>query len=135
MPLGVTLLFCHHILLFFFFKQSYTSLGYVKKYLNYFFHVLTHKEAPKLPFSCYLSNQSFFLSRQSIIPLSCISMQVNAAGDLCAICQEKMHAPILLRCKHIFCEDCVSEWSVWHTLSHFFFFFFNSNKCCSCHCF
>ncbi|XXG42863.1 hypothetical protein AAC387_Pa01g3036 [Persea americana] len=36
--------------------------------------------------------------------------QVTAAGDLCAICQEKMHAPILLRCKHIFCEDCVSEW-------------------------
>ncbi|WMV19973.1 hypothetical protein MTR67_013358 [Solanum verrucosum] len=35
---------------------------------------------------------------------------VNAAGDLCAICQEKMHAPILLRCKHLFCEDCVSEW-------------------------
>uniref|UniRef100_A0A5B7A275 RING-type domain-containing protein n=1 Tax=Davidia involucrata TaxID=16924 RepID=A0A5B7A275_DAVIN len=38
------------------------------------------------------------------------SEQVNAAGDLCAICQEKMHAPILLRCKHIFCEDCVLEW-------------------------
>ncbi|KAK1285915.1 hypothetical protein QJS10_CPB20g00053 [Acorus calamus] len=36
--------------------------------------------------------------------------QVLTAGDLCAICQEKMHAPILLRCKHIFCEDCVSEW-------------------------
>ncbi|TXG49942.1 hypothetical protein EZV62_025817 [Acer yangbiense] len=36
--------------------------------------------------------------------------QVSAAGDHCAICQEKMHAPILLRCKHIFCEDCVSEW-------------------------
>ncbi|KAL6626823.1 hypothetical protein ACP70R_030549 [Stipagrostis hirtigluma subsp. patula] len=36
--------------------------------------------------------------------------QVIAAGDMCAICQEKMHAPILLRCKHIFCEDCVSEW-------------------------
>ncbi|KAG9160881.1 hypothetical protein Leryth_008708 [Lithospermum erythrorhizon] len=38
------------------------------------------------------------------------SEQVNAGGDLCAICQEKMHDPILLRCKHIFCEDCVSEW-------------------------
>ncbi|XP_022861032.1 RING finger and transmembrane domain-containing protein 2-like [Olea europaea var. sylvestris] len=38
------------------------------------------------------------------------SEQVNAAGDLCAICQEKMIVPILLRCKHIFCEDCVSEW-------------------------
>ncbi|KAL4610976.1 hypothetical protein ACB092_08G090500 [Castanea dentata] len=36
--------------------------------------------------------------------------QVNAAGNLCAICQEKMHAPIMLRCKHIFCEECVSEW-------------------------
>ncbi|CAL5390051.1 unnamed protein product [Camellia sinensis] len=38
------------------------------------------------------------------------SEQVSAAGDLCAICQEKMHTPILLRCKHIFCEDCVLEW-------------------------
>ena len=37
-------------------------------------------------------------------------VQVNAAGDLCAICQEKMHAPIFLSCKHIFCEDCVAEW-------------------------
>uniref|UniRef100_A0A0D6R239 RING-type domain-containing protein n=1 Tax=Araucaria cunninghamii TaxID=56994 RepID=A0A0D6R239_ARACU len=36
--------------------------------------------------------------------------EVLAAGDLCAICQEKMHAPILLRCKHLFCEECVSEW-------------------------
>ncbi|KAG0468030.1 hypothetical protein HPP92_017358 [Vanilla planifolia] len=36
--------------------------------------------------------------------------QVIAAGGLCAICQEKMHTPILLRCKHIFCEDCASEW-------------------------
>ncbi|KAM3407600.1 hypothetical protein ACQJBY_001153 [Aegilops geniculata] len=36
--------------------------------------------------------------------------QVLAAGDLCAICQEKMHTPILLQCKHIFCEDCASEW-------------------------
>ncbi|KAL8154422.1 hypothetical protein V2J09_012182 [Rumex salicifolius] len=36
--------------------------------------------------------------------------QVSAAGDMCAICQEKMHTPVLLRCKHIFCEDCVSEW-------------------------
>ncbi|XP_010529383.1 PREDICTED: RING finger and transmembrane domain-containing protein 2-like [Tarenaya hassleriana] len=38
------------------------------------------------------------------------SEQVHAAGDICAICQEKMHTPVLLSCKHIFCEDCVSEW-------------------------
>ncbi|CAN4118000.1 unnamed protein product [Withania somnifera] len=60
--------------------------------------------------------QSFFTALKA---LSCkeihygvyaTSNQVSAAGDLCAICQEKMHTPILLRCKHIFCEDCVSEW-------------------------
>ncbi|GJX01432.1 E3 ubiquitin protein ligase RNFT1-like protein isoform X1 [Tanacetum coccineum] len=38
------------------------------------------------------------------------SEQVKAAGDLCTICQEKMHAPVVLRCKHVFCEECVSEW-------------------------
>ncbi|KAI8557276.1 hypothetical protein RHMOL_Rhmol05G0323300 [Rhododendron molle] len=59
--------------------------------------------------------QSFFaalkaLSRREIhYGAYATSEQVSAAGDLCAICQEKMHAPILLRCKHIFCEDCVSE--------------------------
>ncbi|XP_024968775.1 E3 ubiquitin-protein ligase RNFT1-like isoform X1 [Cynara cardunculus var. scolymus] len=38
------------------------------------------------------------------------SEQVNAPGELCAICQEKMHSPVVLRCKHVFCEECVSEW-------------------------
>nr|GMD02161.1 RING finger and transmembrane domain-containing protein 2-like [Ipomoea batatas] len=60
--------------------------------------------------------QSFFaaikaLSRKEVHYGSyATTEQVNAAGDLCAICQEKMHAPIILCCNHIFCEDCVSEW-------------------------
>lgn len=60
--------------------------------------------------------QSFFASLKALSQKEvhygshATSEQVHAAGDLCAICQEKMHAPILLRCKHIFCEDCVSEW-------------------------
>ncbi|CAA2986908.1 RING finger and transmembrane domain-containing 2-like [Olea europaea subsp. europaea] len=69
--------------------------------------------------------QSFFaalkaLSRKEIHYGSyATSEQVTAAGDLCAICQEKMHVPILLRCKHIFCEDCVSEWLVFlHYVMH-----------------
>ncbi|KAK9054983.1 hypothetical protein SSX86_026062 [Deinandra increscens subsp. villosa] len=36
--------------------------------------------------------------------------QVTTAGDLCTICQEKLRSPIVLQCKHIFCEECVSEW-------------------------
>ncbi|KAL8152980.1 hypothetical protein V2J09_010740 [Rumex salicifolius] len=60
--------------------------------------------------------QSFFtavkaLSRKDVhYGALATSEQVAVAGDMCAICQEKMHAPILLHCKHIFCEDCVSEW-------------------------
>jgi len=36
--------------------------------------------------------------------------QLTLAGDMCSICQEKMKNPIILQCKHIFCEECVSEW-------------------------
>ncbi|XP_028808560.1 E3 ubiquitin-protein ligase RNFT1 [Neltuma alba] len=60
--------------------------------------------------------QSFFaavkaLSRKEVhYGAYATSEQVNAVGDLCAICQEKMHTPILLSCNHIFCEECVSEW-------------------------
>ncbi|KAF2076926.1 hypothetical protein CYY_001764 [Polysphondylium violaceum] len=36
--------------------------------------------------------------------------QVAESGDHCSICQEKMVSPIVLRCNHIFCEDCVSQW-------------------------
>ncbi|KAI3815929.1 hypothetical protein L1987_15613 [Smallanthus sonchifolius] len=51
------------------------------------------------------------LSRNEVHYVSyATTAQVTEAGDLCAICQEKMQAPVLLRCKHIFCEDCVSEW-------------------------
>ncbi|XP_071697335.1 uncharacterized protein [Rutidosis leptorrhynchoides] len=51
------------------------------------------------------------LSRKELhYGLSASTEQVTAAGDLCAICQEKLHSPIVLRCKHIFCEECVSEW-------------------------
>jgi len=36
--------------------------------------------------------------------------QVATSGDTCSICQEKMKNPLMLHCKHIFCEECVSEW-------------------------
>ncbi|CAL0319604.1 unnamed protein product [Lupinus luteus] len=36
--------------------------------------------------------------------------QVNDAGDICAICHDRMYAPTQLLCKHMFCEDCVCQW-------------------------
>jgi len=36
--------------------------------------------------------------------------EVAGAGDICSICQEDMRCPITLRCRHVFCEACVSEW-------------------------
>nr|CAB3465641.1 unnamed protein product [Digitaria exilis] len=75
---------------------------------------------PSASLSCVIANsclvQSFLaavkaLSRKDVHYGSyATAEQVLAAGDMCAICQEKMHVPVLLRCKHIFCEDCVSEW-------------------------
>ncbi|KAG9138882.1 hypothetical protein Leryth_007518 [Lithospermum erythrorhizon] len=71
--------------------------------------------------------QSFFASFKALSKKEinygtyATSEQVNAAGDLCAICQEKMHTPILLRCKHLFCEDCVSEWLVHLTIFNYNF--------------
>ncbi|CAL5343170.1 unnamed protein product [Camellia sinensis] len=69
-------------------------------------------EVPSSSFKL-MKNSTYLKGVKHVVDL-CVApgswSQVSAAGDLCAICQEKMHAPILLRCKHIFCEDCVSEW-------------------------
>ncbi|XP_045828353.1 E3 ubiquitin-protein ligase RNFT1-like [Trifolium pratense] len=59
---------------------------------------------------CFISAVKALSRKEVHYGVYATAEQVTAAGDLCAICQEKMHSPILLRCKHIFCEDCVSEW-------------------------
>ena len=35
---------------------------------------------------------------------------VAEVGDCCSICQDTMSQPLKLRCKHIFCEECIGEW-------------------------
>lgn len=36
--------------------------------------------------------------------------QIESAGDQCPICHDTYSTPVLLSCKHIFCENCVSIW-------------------------
>ncbi|KYR02328.1 hypothetical protein DLAC_01159 [Tieghemostelium lacteum] len=51
-----------------------------------------------------------YILREVLYGKKATSEQIMGAGDLCAICQEKMISPIVLRCNHLFCEDCVSQW-------------------------
>ncbi|KAL3025938.1 hypothetical protein AAZX31_04G205300 [Glycine max] len=59
---------------------------------------------------CFVSALKALSKKEVHYGVHATTEQVNAAGDMCAICQEKMQAPILLSCKHMFCEECVSEW-------------------------
>ncbi|CAJ1974528.1 unnamed protein product [Sphenostylis stenocarpa] len=59
---------------------------------------------------CFVSALKALSKKEVHYGVYATAEQVNAAGDMCAICQEKMQAPILLSCKHMFCEECVSEW-------------------------
>lgn len=37
--------------------------------------------------------------------------EIAESGDsTCSICQDKMSFPVILFCKHVFCEECISEW-------------------------
>ncbi|XP_077457607.1 E3 ubiquitin-protein ligase RNFT2 isoform X2 [Stigmatopora argus] len=36
--------------------------------------------------------------------------QCSEAGDVCAICQAAFREPVLLSCRHVFCEECLSSW-------------------------
>lgn len=36
--------------------------------------------------------------------------QIQTAGDHCPICHDEYDSPVLLQCRHIFCESCVTTW-------------------------
>lgn len=36
--------------------------------------------------------------------------EINSRGENCPICQDDYQDPVMLSCKHIFCENCVSIW-------------------------
>lgn len=35
---------------------------------------------------------------------------IEKTGDQCAICHDTYTTPVLLKCNHIFCENCIGSW-------------------------
>jgi len=63
-------------------------------------------------FNLYKSTKFFYKSiKESFetLPFPSVS-NVDLRENLCPICQSEYQHPILLTCKHVFCEECVLSW-------------------------
>ncbi|EGC34450.1 hypothetical protein DICPUDRAFT_92220 [Dictyostelium purpureum] len=58
---------------------------------------------------CFSTLRAFVL-HEVLYGKKATSEQIMEAGDVCSICRSNLISPIVLRCNHIFCEDCVSQW-------------------------
>ncbi|CAG9772549.1 unnamed protein product [Ceutorhynchus assimilis] len=64
-----------------------------------------------LMFKVKLLKTAFFKLLQTVSLGSSPSKdQIQIAGDHCPICHDNYDSPVLLQCRHIFCESCVSTW-------------------------
>lgn len=64
-----------------------------------------------LMFKVKLLKTAFFKLLQTVsLGTSPSKEQIQTAGDHCPICHDNYDSPVLLQCRHIFCESCVSTW-------------------------
>ena len=71
---------------------------------------------------CAYKATEILFTLQSLIKLAAAARRVavgrsaseeDLAGHdgQCAVCQDALKRPVVLVCRHIFCEDCISEWA------------------------
>nr|XP_022919831.1 RING finger and transmembrane domain-containing protein 2 isoform X2 [Onthophagus taurus] len=106
-------------------SQLYRSLAPIQPWL---FYILESYEGPEKIVGVFLA-AAYMVSKgrdlmsklklfknavlkllQNTIGSSPSKEQIQTAGDHCPICHDEYDSPILLHCRHIFCESCVLTW-------------------------
>ncbi|KAJ3640946.1 hypothetical protein Zmor_027478 [Zophobas morio] len=107
-------------------SQMYRSIATIQPWLHY---LLESYQGPEKIVAVFLSafymiskgtdlmsrmrllKSSFFKLLQNVTVGSSPSKeQIQTAGDHCPICHDEYDSPVLLQCRHIFCENCVTTW-------------------------
>ncbi|KAG5895374.1 hypothetical protein JTB14_029597 [Gonioctena quinquepunctata] len=107
-------------------SQMYRSIATIQPWLYY---LLESYQGPEKIVAVFLSafymiskgsdlmsrvkllKNSFLKLLQNVSIGSCPSKdQIQTAGEHCPICHDEYDSPVLLQCRHIFCENCVTTW-------------------------
>ncbi|XP_068912706.1 RING finger and transmembrane domain-containing protein 2-like isoform X2 [Tenebrio molitor] len=106
-------------------SQMYRSIATIQPWLHY---LLESYQGPEKIVAVFLSafymiskgtdlmsrmkllKSSFFKLLQNTVGSSPSKEQILTAGDHCPICHDEYDSPVLLQCRHIFCENCVTTW-------------------------
>ncbi|XP_028132508.1 RING finger and transmembrane domain-containing protein 2 [Diabrotica virgifera virgifera] len=107
-------------------SQMYRSIATIQPWLYY---LLESYQGPEKIVAVFLSafymisKGSDLMSRVKLLKVACLKLlqnvsigsspskdQIQTAGDHCPICHDQYDSPVLLQCRHIFCESCVTTW-------------------------
>ncbi|XP_056634828.1 RING finger and transmembrane domain-containing protein 2 [Diorhabda sublineata] len=107
-------------------SQMYRSIVTIQPWLYY---LLESYQGPEKIVAVFLSafymisKGSDLMLRVKLLKVACLKLlqnvsigsspskdQIQTAGDHCPICHDQYDSPVLLQCRHIFCESCVTTW-------------------------
>ncbi|CAG9854759.1 unnamed protein product [Phyllotreta striolata] len=107
-------------------SQLYRSIASIQPWLYY---LLESYQGPEKIVAVFLSafymisKGSDLMSRVKLLKVTFLKLlqnvsigsspskdQIQTAGEHCPICHDEYETPVLLQCRHIFCENCVTTW-------------------------
>ncbi|XP_045461410.1 RING finger and transmembrane domain-containing protein 2-like [Harmonia axyridis] len=108
------------------FSQMYRSMATIQPWLYYLLESYSGPEkivAVFLSAFYMISKGPDLMSRLKLFKTACFKLlqnvtvgsaptkeQIQTAGENCPICHDEYDSPVLLECRHIFCENCVTTW-------------------------